>query len=346
MERLGVPVKDVLDFSVNVSPLGIPEEITQLWPSLIKAVDDYPSIGGKGVTLFFQDRFGIRPKNILAGNGSTEFIYLVPQVLKLKKIAVVFPSFSDYTRSALTAGAKVIPLKLSSKNGFTCPEYKELRRALIQADALFVGNPNNPTGTIYPRELLLRLAREFPSKWIIVDEAFIQFLENFEQITLINHTNIKNILVILSLTKFYNLPGLRIGAIRGSEAIISRLENIKPPWTINNIAEHCALELRKSKVYEIRLKLLVHQERERLYSILQSLKRIIVFRPTANFIIGQWQKTDNLDDLMRYLLQQGIYIRDCRNFPGLEENYFRTSIRTAEENNRLIETLKKADLTL
>lgn len=346
MERLGIPVKDVLDFSVNVSPLGIPDQIVQQWPSLIKAVDDYPSIRGKGVELFFQDRFGIQSQNILAGNGSTEFIYLIPQALKLKKIAVVTPSFSDYTRSARSAGAQVITLKLSAKNGFACPEYKELKIALIQSDALFVGNPNNPTGTIYPKEFLLHLAGEFPSKWIIVDEAFMQFLDNSEQMTLIHNTEMKNILVILSLTKFYSLPGLRIGALTGNEVVINRLEKLKPPWTVNHIAEKCALQLRKNKTYETRLKLLICQEKERMYSMLQNLKHITVFKPAVNFILGRWQKTDNLDDLMKYLLQLGIYIRDCRNFPGLEENYFRAAIRTAKENNRLIEALQKADSIL
>lgn len=346
LKRLGIAVNNILDFSVNVSPLGIPDEVAQHWPSLVSAVGSYPSIGGRGVELFFQDRFGIPQQNILAGNGSTEFIYLIPQALRIKKIVVVTPSFSDYTRSAHTAGAEVAPLKLSAKNGFACPEYNELRRALIQSDALFVGNPNNPTGTIYPKELLLHLARELPSKWIIVDEAFMQFFNNSEQITLMNHPEIENILVILSLTKFYNLPGLRIGALTGNEVIISRLENLKPPWTVNHIAELCALQLRKCKSYEARLNLLISKEKERMYSILKTLQHVTVFKPAVNFILGQWQKTDNLDDLMQYLLRQGLYIRDCRNFVGLEENYFRVAIRTAKENNRLVEALKKADLML
>src|SRR3990172_3768095 len=208
MERLGIEGQVTLDFSVNLSPLGIPDEIMRNWSKMIEAACAYPSLEGSAVVRFFTERFGIGSKNILAGNGSTEFIYLIPQALRLKKIAIVNPSFSDYTRAAFNAGADVIPLQLTADNGFTCPEYIEIRNALSKADALFIGNPNNPTGTVYPREILLQLAKEFPSKWIIVDQAFIQFLDNTDATTLIHHNEYKNILVILSLTKFYCLPGL------------------------------------------------------------------------------------------------------------------------------------------
>ncbi|HLC17270.1 MAG TPA: threonine-phosphate decarboxylase CobD [Thermodesulfovibrionia bacterium] len=343
MERLGIEGQVTLDFSVNLSPLGIPDEIMRNWSKMIEAACAYPSLEGSSVVRFFTERFGIGSKNILAGNGSTEFIYLIPQALRLKKIAIVNPSFSDYTRAAFNAGADVIPLQLTADNGFTCPEYIEIRNALSKADALFIGNPNNPTGTVYPREILLQLAKEFPSKWIIVDQAFIQFLDNTDATTLIHHNEYKNILVILSLTKFYCLPGLRIGAVAGHESVIERLQGLKPPWSVNNVAEHCAAQLIHCKEYEYRLKQLINREKDRMYCILKTLKHMLFFKPSANFILGQWQKTENLDDLICFLLRQGIYIRDCRNFSGLEENYFRIAVLTTEENNLLVEALKKAD---
>jgi threonine-phosphate decarboxylase len=105
LNRLGLKSREVLDFSVNVSPLGVPSEIKAIWNELFAEVDRYPSVDGQGVVRYYQERFDLDPARVLAGNGSTELIYLTPRALELGKVAVITPSFHDYTRSSLAAGA-------------------------------------------------------------------------------------------------------------------------------------------------------------------------------------------------------------------------------------------------
>ncbi|MBW2722673.1 MAG: aminotransferase class I/II-fold pyridoxal phosphate-dependent enzyme [Deltaproteobacteria bacterium] len=150
-------------------------------------------------------------------------------------MAVITPSFHDYTRSSLAAGADLLEVELKAEEGFTPPGFDILKEVMAEADGLFVGNPNNPTSTVFPRQLLLDLAASFPSKWILVDEAFVQFLDQPEEVSLIRQEPPQeNILVFHSLTKFFALPGLRLGAVVGHPNTISRLRPLKEPPSKNH----------------------------------------------------------------------------------------------------------------
>ena len=184
LKRFGLASREVLDFSVNVSPLGVPSEIRAMWHELFEEVEHYPSVDGHGLLRYYQERFGLDPQRVLAGNGSTEFIYLAPRALDLQRVAVINPSFLDYTRASLAAWAELIGVKLQLENGFRPPDFAVLKEALSSADAMFFGNPNNPTGTVFPRQLLLDLAAAFPSKWLLIDEAFVQFIDQPEKVSL------------------------------------------------------------------------------------------------------------------------------------------------------------------
>ena len=185
LKRLGLAPRQILDFSVNLSPLGVPPEIKAIWNDLFTEIESYPTVDGRGVVQYYEKRFGLHPAQVLAGNGSTESIYLAPRALGLRKVVVINPSFHDYTRASLAAGAELVPLDLRATDGFAPPDMSVLEEALANGDGLFVGNPNNPTGTIFPRQLLLDLAETFPSKWLLVDEAFVQFLDRPHAISLI-----------------------------------------------------------------------------------------------------------------------------------------------------------------
>lgn len=336
LHRLHLPERPVLDFSVNLNPLGPPGIILERWKDLIDCIENYPTIDGAGIAYYYHEKFGIPQKNLLAGNGSTEIIYLVPRALGLKRVLIINPSYNDYSRASLMAGARVIRYNQSLENKSSPIDKDKVLETLKEAEALWIGNPNNPTGSLFPKELILEIAKKFPDKWIIVDEAFMEFVEEREKFSLIGPRPEQNILVIHSLTKFYSLAGLRLGCIIGNEEVISRLRGTKEPWTVNGIAEKIAPLLLECEDYDKKSRSLITGERQRLFKILESTKGIIPHPSFANFILCQWQFTDKLDDLMRHLLSNGIYVRDCRNFFGLEKNFFRLAIRSPEENDQLI----------
>lgn len=342
-QRLGIPPHRIVDFSVNVSPLGPPRILFNNWNNLIGEVLAYPSVNGDGIAEYYVRRFGLEYETVLPGNGSTECIYLVPRVLQLKKVAIITPSFHDYERSCRLCGADVSEIVLSGQNGFAEPDYDTLARNLENADAVMLGNPNNPTNTMIPRESILELSERFPDKYILVDEAFIQFLDDFKERSLLNPACIrKNILVFHSLTKIYDIPGIRLGAVIGHPQTIEQLKDHKEPWTVNGIAEKTAEMLIQCRDYESQLRKLMRKERRRFVDKLGTLDGLRLFPSHTNYFLAHWQASDNLDDLLRILLSNGFLVRDCRNFRNLSDNYFRFAVRKAADNVELISLIKRA----
>ncbi|MBW1998305.1 MAG: threonine-phosphate decarboxylase [Deltaproteobacteria bacterium] len=342
MIRLGFSAGPVLDFSVSINPRGAPASLREHWPRLYEVIQDYPGVEGDGITRFYEERLGIPGICCLPGNGSTELIYMIPRVLGLKHAVVVTPSYHDYERATLLAGARVTRLGLSPDMDFAPPPVEVLSAALENADALWAGRPNNPTGTLVPKRHILELARRYPDKWILVDEAFIQFLEGWSEQSLLLEKPMQNLLVVHSLTKFYALAGLRLGAVVGHEKTISLLREAKEPWTVNAIAEHVATLIIGARDYEEDSRRAMARERDRVYFALKEMSGYRPYAPTANFLLCRWDRSQDLDDLLRHLLFNGMYARDCRNFPGLENGFFRIGLRRREENDLLLEVLASA----
>ncbi len=335
LARFGLVKRPVTDFSVSLNPLGPPGIIREKWPDLFDAVKNYPSPHGAGVVRYYEEKFGLSPDSIIPGNGSTELIYLIPRAIGLKKTAILAPCFYDYEQAALLAGAKICRQTLSSADNFALPSPDNLIALLDKVDSLWIGRPNNPTGIFFGKTLLTELAVRFPDKWFIVDEAFIQFLDNHRSETFLTRNLRPNILVIHSLTKFYALAGLRLGAGVGHSETIARLKHFREPWSINAIADQCAPLLLDLYEYENKTLAMLRDEQSRFFKALSGIDGVRVFGGSASFILCQWMRTPDLDDLLFYLLKNGVYVRDCRNFPGLESNFFRIGLRKPDENMRL-----------
>jgi L-threonine-O-3-phosphate decarboxylase len=326
-----------LDFSVNLAPVEPP--IRELSFSSF-SLAPYPSMEGRGVRDFYVTRFGLDPECVLATNGAIEAIYLTPRALGLKRVLIPQPSFFDYGRACRLASAEVVPLALSASEGFAFPGIDALAEALAGCDAIFAGSPNNPTGTLIPKELLLALACRFPEKQFIIDEAFIQFTEAFPSNSLMPEIRaFRNIVVIHSLTKFYAIAGLRLGAIVAHPATIERLYGHKEPWTVNAVAECVAGQLLHCGEFEQTVRSIVAEGRRQISDGLAGNAVIKLHGGAANFFFASVADEFSLDALLEFLQSRGILVRDCRNFDGIPPTCFRFCIRTPDENRRLIEAL-------
>lgn len=339
LARFSLADRTVLDFSVNLNALGFPEIIKHKWKEILDVIEAYPSLEGDGVSRYYREKFGIPSRDFLAGNGSTEMIYLIPRVLKMKRILVITPSYNDYERASVLAGSVVTRVPLSSDAAFSFPDMNDLISALNNSDGLWLGRPNNPTGNLFPKGQLLELADMFPDHLFIIDEAFIQFIDRWTDKSLMTGQRRPNIIVVHSLTKFYALAGLRIGGVIGHSKTISRLRQEKEPWTVNGIADKVAPLLLECADYEKRTLHDAAMERKRIFEKLEQIDGIIPFPCSANFILCQWTKTKDLDDLVHHLLENSAYVRDCRNFPGLENNFFRIGLRSPDDNDKLMSIL-------
>ena len=327
----------VLDFSVNLAPVEPP--IRELSFSSI-SLAPYPSMDGRGVRDFYVTRFDLDPDCVLATNGAIEAIYLAPRALGLKRVLIPQPSFFDYGRACRLASAEVVPLALSESDSFAFPGIDALAEALAGCDAMIAGSPNNPTGTLIPKELLLALACRFPDKTFIIDEAFIQFTEEFPSNSLMLEIRaFRNIVVIHSLTKFYAIAGLRLGAIVAHPATIRQLYGHKEPWTVNAVAEHVASELLHCGEYEQEVRSIVAEGRRQISDGLAGNAVIKLHGGAANFFFASVNDGFSLDALLGFFQSRSILVRDCRNFDGIPPTCFRFCIRTHDENRRLIDAL-------
>ena len=336
--------REFLDLSVNVSPLFPPIGLLSLEDF---ALQTYPSIDGRGIKNYYREKFALDDSMVLSLNGAVEGIYLIPRALGLRRVMVLSPSFYEYERAARIVGAEIVFVPLDADKGFELPGIEVLAHSLRNADAFFAANPNNPTGTDLPPEIIMALASRFPEKWFIIDEAFIQFTPDFPDNSLMDKViALKNVIVVHSLTKFYALPGLRLGALIAHPEVIKQLLDYKEPWTVNAIAESVAVMLLECGAYEESLRAMIFSERERISASLSMIEGLELAGGAANFFLAQWQRGCSLDELLVYLEAQGIHVRDCRNFPGLEVNYFRFAVRTPFENNRFLDAMHEATKTL
>ncbi len=340
MNRFGISERPKLDFSVNISPLGLPQPIAEAWPRLLECISTYPSEDGFGVTRYYGARFGLPADAVLPGNGAADLIFLALRSFPIKSVALLSPTFHEYERALTCRDLAIHAIRLDEQRGFAAPDISALASILEQVDALVLCNPNNPTGTDFTAETILSLAEAYYPKQIFVDEAFIQFRDDWRLWTLQRPERLRrNILVFHSLTKLYALPGLRIGAIIGHPETICSLKQCAAPWRVNSLAEHIAPMLIDCVEYETALRNLVDAERKHIFDRLCESNAIRLFKTPANFFLAEWIGDRDLDELLRFLLKDGLFIRDCRNFEGLERDFFRFAIRRPDENRRLSSAL-------
>lgn len=335
LKKFNIKQKEITDFSVNVNPFGVPPILKLNWYKLIDCVDKYPSPNAEGVLEFYAERFGIDSDNAVAGNGSLELIYLAPKALDIKSVVIFEPSFYDHKRAFKIQGCKTDTIALKEQNGFEFVFDETFEQALLSCDAVFLTRPNNPTGNLIDKNKIINLAEKHSDKWFLVDEAFIQFTDDFESETLMN-CNIENIVVFHSLTKFYALPGLRVGAVISSEETTEKFRFVKQPWSVNAVAEQAASMLVRCAEFEKASRSFVKTEKVRVKEALYSQKGLKIFDSDSNFFLAKWVNDVSLDDFLKYLLENGVFVRDCRNFEGLEGNFFRFAVLNSKDNDRLI----------
>jgi cobyric acid synthase CobQ/L-threonine-O-3-phosphate decarboxylase len=336
----GKPVGEILDFSANINPLGPPEGFRSLISAWTGDLVHYPDPDCTDLVRAFAARYRVAENEILMGNGSIELLYLLPQLLGKRRALIPVPAYVDYERAAELAGLAVEWLPLREKESFA-PDLAVIAAALRGDEIVFLGRPNNPTGHLIPAAALRDLASSHPQTVFVSDEAFADFAPEAE--TLIASGRPANIIILKSLTKFYAMPGLRLGGVVAAPDLIRRLRDRTPPWSVNTLAQVVGSAALRDTAYAEETLRFVRDRREDLFAELQALPGLTVYPGTANFLLLRSDRR-NIDapEIARRLLADGIAIRDCSNFTGLDRRFFRIAVRTETENDRLLGALRKA----
>lgn len=344
-DRLKIPPRPVIDFSVSVNPLGPPPVVKEAWGELFGCISRYPSTDGKGIKEFYAERYGIDPDEVFAGNGASEILFHLFRVFSPKLTVSFAPSYGDYARAALSSGSSLKEIPLPDETSLAFPPFEVMAEACGNADIVIMGNPNNPTGASIGRETILRLAGTHEKALVVVDESFMPFTGCAPELSLLTMRDRPgNIMTVQSLTKMYCLPGLRLGACIARGDRVRRMEKMANPWRVNAAAESVAPLLAGCTGYEQETVRFLDAEKKRLYGMLAAIPGVGFYRSDANFILAKWNRPRSLDDLLKALLARGIFVRDCRNFRGLEHNCFRFGVLRPRLNDFLIAALNASEI--
>ncbi len=335
----GRPAGEIIDFSANINPLGPPEWLRPLISAQVSSLVNYPDPACTELVRAFSERFGCAAEEIVMGNGETELLHLLPRVLGKRRAVIPVPSYSDYAAAAELAGLALEPLLLREERGFV-PDFAEIERKLTGDEIVILGRPNNPTGTLFLAGALRELAARSPATIFAVDEAFADFTE---EASLLAAERPANLVILRSLTKFYAIPGLRLGAAVADREIIRRLRVLAPPWSVNSLAQAVGAAALRDRSYGEETRRVVGARRGELTEALEAIPGLFVYPGAANFLLVRIESgAIAAPELAERLIADGIAIRVCDNFAGLDGRFFRVAVRTAEENDRLCHSLRKA----
>jgi len=229
----GVSPQAILDFSANLNPLGPPEWLRPLVSSILASVVHYPDPDYTELALAAARRYGCSTDELIAGNGSSEILYLLPRALNKPRAIIMAPSYVDYATAVKGAGLACEPFLVKESEGFV-PKLSGLESQLTGDELVFLCNPNNPTGLIFNSQELRSIARRHPSSVFIVDEAFADFVDRIDSLVT---DRPENVVVLLSLTKIFAIPGLRLGCAIADPQIIDAMRQIQPPWSVSTLAQ-------------------------------------------------------------------------------------------------------------
>jgi len=335
-------VENLIDFSANINPLGFPEAVMAIFQNPHTYLLNYPDPDATECTAALIHYHRIPRECCLVGNGSTEFIYLLPEVIRPHRVLIVTPAFTEYERSYRFRSAHVTRFPARAEDRFM-PDVDRLCHELHKGyDVLYLANPGNPTGVLIPKPALRKIIRAAHCRKTIVvlDEAFIDFSEFNSMKTEVQ--TYENLIILRSLTKFFGIPGLRIGYVIAHPDMTAALAACHQPWSCNAIAQRAAVLALRSPGFITRSRAYVRDARKRFAESLSDIRGLSVVSGAANFLLLQLT-TPRLTatELYQQLLQDGIIIRTCEDFHGLDTSYCRVAVKKKSQNRKLVAALKK-----
>ena len=336
---LGVEPEDLLDFSASINPLGPAAGVKEALCSSYRRVVYYPDREALELRRSLAAFHGVGIGNVAVANGSTELIHLLPHTLPGARGLIMAPAFSEYASSLERARWETEYLVLSPDDGFALSLDVLAERLAEDFDLLFLCNPANPTGTLLPLSMIEeihRLCRDTET-FLVLDEAFMDFREEQSAKGLLAETG--GGIVLRSMTKFFAMPGLRLGYAIADAYVISRCAEQLVPWSVNTPAQIAGITSLADAEYRKKTIRYVSAEHEALARGIAALPGLTPFPSAANYLLVRMQGGMTAAELGNRLLYRGIIIRDCANFVGLDERFFRVAVRTGEENRRLLAAL-------
>lgn len=367
----GISPEAVLDFSANINPLGLSHAGAEAITHALDGLIHYPDPNNTELSEITAQCLGVPPENLLFGNGAAELLFAIARLPGFTDALVPAPGFSEYAEAAHAAGLTISsytlakrfvtddtpkdetsssggPEKLASSTAGFVVDYEglaaRLREDYSQKRCLvFMGNPNNPDGSLINPTTMKNLlsAIEAGQHLLVADESFMEFTD---EMTTLRYQAIQNvhIIVLHSLTKFYAIPGLRLGAVVGTPSLLQGIKQSVPAWSVNRLAQVYGAAALQDDRYRRQSKENTPLERDWLCDCLAQVGPIQVVQPSVNFILCYWQPTaPTVHDLFEFLATKNILVRDCAAYETLGPGWFRVAVKSRANNEILLTAIKE-----
>ena len=334
--RWGIEPHQVLDFSANINPLGPPLAVLSAIEDALTPVSlrVYPDAHNFGSAL--ADKHRLMPDEIVVGSGAASLMFAVIHALSPKRVLILEPAFVEYSRASAAVNAQITTALLTEERDFI-PDFESLLRAVKerQFDLVILNSPHNPTGVLYPRDALLSLidAAEKYNAAVLLDEAFIDYAPEGSLVSLAATKS--HLIVLRSLTKFYAMPGLRIGYAVCAASLAGRIRQQIDPWSVSTVALEAGSVALDEVEFDVESRRANAVAREEFAGALRGIG-LEVLPSAANFLLGKLPHGGSGEDLQGWLESKRILIRRCDSFHGLGEAFIRLAVRSSSDNVRLV----------
>lgn len=340
-QRLDCAPSDIIDMSSNVNPLDPLPGLVEFIVNNISAITALPQVDAKSAVQAFAARYNINAENVIVGNGTTEFICAIPQVLETKKALILGPTYAGYADACNMHKVQYDYLMTEEPFDFQ-PNIDVLIEKISDHDTVFICNPNNPTGTLMLKADLERLCRLHPDTHFVIDESYLPFVNNSDRLSMLK-SGFPNVLVLNSMSKIFKIPGLRIGFLIASGQNIEKFRPVQLPWNVNSVAQTAIDYLMKhtdeTDAFIDKTVLFLEDQRKFMADIFKDADHIKLFPSKTSFLLAKLDKKITADMLCDHLAANRILIRNCSNFRGLSEHFIRISLKTTDINRMLADKI-------
>lgn len=336
--KLGIGVEECIDFSANINPLGIPDNVKAAMEAAITQSIHYPDPECRMLTQALAESLHVRPETILCGNGGADILYRIVYASRPGRAVVPAPTFLAYEEALGQVGARVSHYRMD--------ERMEVREDIVEmiseeTDLLFLCTPNNPTGLLIADKVLaavLARAAETGTR-VVLDECFMDFVAEEERRSMLKATtHYQNLVVVKSFTKMYGIPGIRLGyGVSSDAAFLQKMREAGQTWPVNSIALAAGLAALREERFVRESVEYVRREREWMAKELRKLG-LFVYDGQADYLFF---RAPGREDLYERLLEGRIIIRRCGNYENLTAEHYRVAVKRHEENVMLIQQLKE-----
>lgn len=327
---------DALDFSANVSPLGLPAGVAAAITNALPTADRYPDPLCRELRAALAGAEGVPADWILCGNGAADLIFRLALAVRPRRALLPAPTFAEYEAALQTVGCAVQRVFLRGENEFAVTE-EFVDAVTPETDIVFLCQPNNPTGQVTPPALVERLVRRCAEcgAVLVVDECFLDFLPDRDAWTAKQLLrDAPHLIILKAFTKLYAMAGVRLGyALCGDAALLEKMRGAGQPWAVSSLAQAAGLAALQETAYAGAVRALIAEQRPRMAAGLRALG-LRVMDGQANYLL--FRATPDFGEKLR---RRGAVVRSCANYPGLDAAWYRTAVRTAEENTRLLQIM-------